>query len=139
MVIEDSSNGNSDVWSLNHTQKPTFHIAFFCKSELESKFSRMYGILACTASFGHHSRVLAPSLHKLCTFPDLLLFFAKQYFDLMQVHVRSFEQLTNNFHAPFSLQARYWFHFYWWKAFHTWVHSQHSASFFESFVPEKNC
>ena len=65
------------------------------------------------------------SLHKLCAFPDLLRLFAKCYLSLTHVHLRSVEQLTDDLHAQSSLPAQHWFHFYWWKAFHTWDHPQH--------------
>ena len=48
----------------------------------------------------------------------------KCLFSLIRVHLRSVAQLTDGLHAPFSLQARHWFHFYWWKAFHSWDHPQ---------------
>ena len=65
----------------------------------------------------------------LCAFPDLLWLFAKCYISLIWVHLRSVAHLTDHLHAPSSLQARHWFHFYLWKAFHTWDHPQHPHVF----------
>ena len=65
------------------------------------------------------------SLRKLCAFPDYLWLFAKCYFGLIRVHLGSVAQLTDDLHAQSSLQAQHRFHFYWWKAFHTWDHPQH--------------
>ena len=41
---------------------------------------------------------------------------------LFRFNRRSIAHLTDHLHASSSLQARHWFHFYLWKAFHTWDH-----------------
>jgi len=47
------------------------------------------------------------------------LFSLSEWCKRCRIFLRSVAQLTDNLHAPASLQAQRWFYFDWWKAFHT--------------------
>ena len=83
--------------------------------------------------------ILASSSHKLCAFPDLLWLFAKCYFGLIRVHLRSVAQLTDDLTHHLLYKLDIGFISTGGRPSTFGIILNILTSFFESFVPEKSC